>query len=184
VSSPNGASRRLIAVAIVLAVVAGVLLVVGVVLLRGSDDGPDAPAAGTGVAAALDDATEAVAPFVGLTEARLALGDRCLRVAIADEAAERHQGLRGVTDLGDYDGMLFIHESDTESLFTMAGTPLPLDIGWYTSDGAPVNRTTMQPCLEGNDASCPLYESRGKYRYALETEAGQGGGGAIGSCGS
>ena len=55
-------------------------------------------------------------------------------------SAERIQGLRAVTDLGAYDGMLFVFPSDAFARFTMAQTPLPLDIGWYTSDRAPVDR--------------------------------------------
>ena len=124
-----------------------------------------------------------LAPFAGLTEARLALGERCLRVAIADETTERQQGLRNVTDLGPYDGMLFVYGSDSDAQFTMSSTPLPLDIGWYAADGSPVDRTTMQPCPTGTDASCPLYASSGRYRYALETPAGGGSAGAIGACG-
>jgi uncharacterized membrane protein (UPF0127 family) len=181
VSDSRPSSQRVIA--LVLAAVAVVLAVVGVVLLRnGNDDDRGAPEAGTGVATALRGATAAAAPFAGLTEARLALGERCLRIAIADESAERHQGLRGVTDLGDYDGMLFVYDSDHDGPFTMSGTPLPLDIGWYAKNGTPVDRTTMRPCLDGTDATCPLYPAAGKYRYALETEAGHGGGGSIGSC--
>ena len=42
----------------------------------------------------------------------------------------------------------------------MANTPLPLDIGFYDADGAPINRTTMEPCPEGTDATCPIYASR------------------------
>jgi uncharacterized membrane protein (UPF0127 family) len=181
VSDSRASSQR--AIALGLAVVAVVLAVVGVVLIRGpNDDDPGAPEPGTGVATALRGATAAAAPFAGLTEARLALGDRCLRIAIADESAERHDGLRGVTDLGDYDGMLFVYDADHDGPFTMSGTPLPLDIAWYAKDGTPVHRTTMKPCLEGTDATCPLYAADGKYRYALETEAGHGGGGSIGSC--
>ena len=131
---------------------------------------------------ALDAATPASAPFAGLTEVRLALGDRCLKVVIADENNERIQGLRDVTDLGGYDGMLFVYGSDTDARFTMAGTPLPLDITWYTADGGPVSSTTMRPCVDGSDATCPVYASAAKYRYALETAAGHGGSGAIGAC--
>jgi uncharacterized membrane protein (UPF0127 family) len=181
VADSSGSSQRTIV--LVLAGAAVVLAVVGVVLLRGpNDDERGAPEAGTGVATALRGATAATAPFAGLTEARLALGDRCLRIAIADDAAERQQGLRGVTDLGGYDGMLFVYDSDHDGRFTMSGTPLPLDIGWYAKDGTPVDRTTMEPCLDGNDATCPLYAAERKYRYALETEAGDGGAGSIGAC--
>ena len=124
----------------------------------------------------------AAAPFAEFREARVAVGNRCLRVLVASTAAQRVEGLRAVRSLAPYDGMLFVNPSDTRSAFTMAQTPLPLDIAWYASDGAPVDRTTMTPCPEGTDARCPVYQSRTRYRYALETPAGAGGAGALAAC--
>jgi uncharacterized membrane protein (UPF0127 family) len=174
-------SRLGIAVAITIVVV--FLSVLGVVVMRSTvDNATDEPEEGTGVATALQDTRAASAPFEGLTEAMLALGDRCLRVAIADEDSERHEGLRSATDLGEYDGMLFVYGDDIDARFTMADTLIPLDIGFYAADGSPIDRTTMQPCPEGDDATCPVYGSSDPFRYALETAAGNGGSGAIGAC--
>ena len=65
----------------------------------------------------------------------------------------------------------------------MSRTPLPLDITFYAADGTPVSSTRMTPCPDGTDATCPTYASGGRFRYALETEAGSGASGApIGSC--
>jgi len=162
----------------------GVVLAIGafIALRGGVDNSASKPQPNTGVATALATATTATEPFSGLTSARLGVGGRCLHIVIADADTERVAGLRDVTDLGDYDGMLFVYGSDTDARFTMSGTPLPLDIGWYAADGTPVDRTTMTPCIDGSDASCPVYASSGRYRYALETPAGQGGAGAIGAC--
>jgi uncharacterized membrane protein (UPF0127 family) len=145
------------------------------------DDGVARGEPGTAVAAALESATAAGPPFPGLTETRVALGGACLRVVVADEHGERVQGLRGVRDLGPYDGMLFVFASDSESRFTMADTPLPLDIGWYGPTGLPVGRARMESC-PGDDDSCPDYAATTPFRYALETEAGALGGGPLGSC--
>ena len=175
-------SNRL-GIAIAITIVVVFLAALGAVLMSSSVGSLKSEAEpGTGVAQALDAPTPASPPFVGLTEARLALGDRCLKVVVADENTERIQGLRDVTDLGEYDGMLFVYSSDTDARFTMAGTPLPLDIAWYTADGEPVSSTTMRPCVQGSDSTCPVYASNRKYRYALETAAGNGGSGAIGAC--
>ncbi len=121
------------------------------------------------------------APFGQFEEARVAVGSRCLRVLVASTLAERVQGLRDVRALRPYDGMIFVFPSETSARFTMAGTPMPLDIGWYGEDGAPVDRTEMTPC-GGTDSSCPEYASKKKYRYALETPAGGLGAGALGGC--
>lgn len=128
-------------------------------------------------------ARPAVAPFVGLGEARLAAGGVCRRVAIADTDDERGRGLMELTDLAPYDGMLFAWEADNDSAFTMFQTELTLDIAWYDSAGRPVDSTRMVPCPERDLAKCPLYRSSGRYRYALEVAGGSLGAGALGACG-
>jgi uncharacterized membrane protein (UPF0127 family) len=126
--------------------------------------------------------SRAAPPFGFFDEARIAVGGRCLRVLVASTLDQRVQGLRDVRSLAPYDAMMFAFPSDTSARFTMAQTPLPLDIGWYASSGAPVDRATMQPCPFGTDESCPTYASHKKYRYALETAAGGLGSGALGAC--
>ena len=84
--------------------------------------------------------------------------------------------------LAPYDAMLFVNPRDTSAGFTMARTPLALDIVWYAADGSPVDHTSMAPCPAGTDATCPVYASREQYRYALETQAGASGTGALAAC--
>jgi uncharacterized membrane protein (UPF0127 family) len=174
-------SRLGVAIAITIAFV--FLSVLGLFALRSAvDDVPAEPEAGTGIATALADPAPARAPFEGMTEAQLALADRCLLIVVADEDSERVEGLRNVVDLGAYEGMLFVYDEDVAARFTMADTPLPLDIGFHAADGTLVSRTTMEPCPEGSDASCPTYASDRPFRYALETPAGAATAGAIGAC--
>jgi uncharacterized membrane protein (UPF0127 family) len=163
--------------------VAAALIGVGIgVLVYAFLDASDAPAPpATGIASALEKARPASEEFPGLTEAHLALGDDCLRVVIADIGPERGQGLRGRPDLGPYDGMLFVNEEDVTSAYTMAGVPVPLDIGWYTADGDPVDRTEMQPCPAGGP-DCPRYSANDRYRFAVETLGGGLPSGALGAC--
>ncbi len=116
-------------------------------------------------------ADAAAAPFPGLTATDLAVGDRRLRVVVADDATERTRGLRERSDLGDYDGMLFVFDGRTESGFTMSTVPVALDIGFYDAIGRPVDRLRMEPCA-GTEAACPVYRAAGPFRFALETLAG------------
>ena len=88
-----------------------------------------------------------------------------LRVAVADSAAERAQGLMGLVDLGDLDGMLFVYDRPTTSTFWMKDTLIPLDIAFFAADGNWVNNFTMQPCL---DEECETYSAEGEYLYAVE----------------
>jgi uncharacterized protein len=110
----------------------------------------------------------AAAPFDAFSEARVAVGDECLRVLVASTPGQRTQGLRGVTSLDPYAGMLFVNAVDTSARFTMAGTPMPLAITFFDADGRPVDSTKMTPCPHGTDSTCPEYASSKRYRYALE----------------
>jgi uncharacterized membrane protein (UPF0127 family) len=126
----------------------------------------------------------APAPFAEFSQARVAVGARCLRVLVASAENQRVQGLRGVRSLAPFEGMLFVFPRDTSAQFTMAETPTPLDITFFSARGVPVDRARMIPCPHGTDATCPAYGSRQRYRYALERPAGSASAsGAMGACG-
>src|SRR5690606_14828679 len=109
---------------IAVAVVSGSALVAWALKAAVDGDGDTVARAeqGTSLATSLAAATGAFPPFDRLTETYVALGDRCLRVAVADEDEERVQGLRQVTALDPYDGMLFVFDDETTARFTMADT--------------------------------------------------------------
>jgi uncharacterized membrane protein (UPF0127 family) len=160
------------------ATVVAVAALVGVIVLGARAFGGDGPAS---LRFAKTQPVPA-GPFDEFRQARVALGDRCARVLVAATEPLRNQGLREVRELAPYDGMIFVFGGDTDAQFTMAQTPMPLDITWYGPDGAPVDHTTMVPCPNGTDSSCPAYGSKKRYRYAVERPAGSGPGGALGSC--
>lgn len=159
------------------AVVALALLVVGIVKLT-DDGGGGSPAAASGsasrasLARALAAATPARAPFRGLTQTRISVGNKVLKVVVANTESERETGLRQRRDAAPYDGMLFVFPSDTSTAFTMSTVPVSLDIGFYDASGSVVDRLLMKPCA-GTDATCPRYVAKGLFRYALETTAGR-----------
>lgn len=133
----------------------------------------------TPLQAALDAARAAGASFPGLTETTIRVGDDELRVVLADDGAERTKGLRRRDNLGDYDGMLFVFDDATTTPFTMSTVRVPLDIGFYASDGRRVAALRMEPCAD-SESGCPLYSSGKTFRYALETLAGDLPGGGLG----
>ncbi|MFP5331226.1 MAG: DUF192 domain-containing protein [Acidimicrobiia bacterium] len=95
-----------------------------------------------------------------------------LTVAVAATSDERSRGLRGVDDLGDLDGMLFVWDGDTvTSRFTMAGTLIDLDIAFFDPAGRFVDGFRMPVC---DVEPCPTYAASAPYAYALETPAGTG----------
>ncbi len=125
----------------------------------------------------------APAPFAEFDQASVAVGPRCLRVLVARSPAQRVQGLREVRSLSPYEGMLFVNPSDSTVRYTMADTPIPLDITFFAGDGTPVDSARMTPCLDGSDATCPAYASRAPYRYALERPTGSTAvSGTLGAC--
>jgi uncharacterized membrane protein (UPF0127 family) len=125
----------------------------------------------------------AVAPFAEFSETRVAVDSRCLRVLVASSASQRVQGLRDVRSLAPYEGMLFVYPGDSTARFTMAGTPTPLDITFFSARGLPVERVRMAPCPDASDARCPEYGSKARYRYALEQPSGSASAsGALGAC--
>lgn len=93
----------------------------------------------------------------------------CLLAAL--QAAQRQQGLMGVTDLQGYSGMAFVYDTDVQSPFWMRNTPTPLSIAWIKADGTVVSISDMAPCGDRDD--CPIYGATGPYRTAIEVFQGQ-----------
>mgnify|MGYP001817889746 FL=1 len=99
------------------------------------------------------------------------VGDRTLRLAIADNPTLRAQGLMGVTDLGDLDGMLFYWRHVAHGGFWMKDTVIPLDIVWFLEDGTYAGRASMEPCQVDD---CPTYTPGEGIDYRLAIEANPG----------
>ena len=168
------------AAAVLLAVATGLV----VWKVSAGDSGSDAPrvAVPAGSAAATlppPSTTTSASPdpapsaplFPGLTETTLDSTGGTLRVVVADDDAERRQGLRGRSDLGPYDGMLFVFPGSDRVSFTMSTVPVALDIGFYDTALHRVGARRMEPCA-GSEAQCPAYPSPAPFVYALETLAG------------
>jgi len=171
-------TRRWIAVALV--AVAAVALSIGIIkLVSGSSSSTDESSSARALRQIVRTATPAVDPFVGLTETSdLAVGGLCRHVVIADSEAERVEGLRQRSDIGSYDGMLFVFAAPTTVGFTMSTVPVGLDIGFYRADGTLVSTTKMAPCAKAEN-QCPIYQADGPFSYALETLSGKLPGGSL-----
>jgi len=62
------------------------------------------------------------------------LGSKALEVTVADSPQERIQGLSGVTSLRDFEGKLFIFDTDAIYGIWMKEMLFPLDIIWIDKD--------------------------------------------------
>jgi uncharacterized membrane protein (UPF0127 family) len=175
-------SRRPLVITLLVLGVIALSVVVVKVLDEVGDPQPDA--GGIPLTAVLPRAVSAVAPFEGLSEVNASIGpDRCLRLVVADSQDERVAGLRDNTsDLGPYDGMLFVFQGPSQSRFTMSGVSDPLDIAFFEQDGARNATRSMEPCPEKVENACPVYGADGPYVFAVETKKGELPSGPIAAC--
>lgn len=154
---------------------AAVALVVALVVAAcgGGEASDDGGVAGpTTVAGRPDGTKEPFGPFdEGAVEITAPDGTTtCSCVLVADTREERAQGLMHVTDLGGFDGMLFVFARPSNASFHMRDTPMPLSIAFFDDRGGVVSTADMAPCLEGD---CPSYPAAGPYRLALEVPQGR-----------
>ncbi len=91
-----------------------------------------------------------------------------LTVRIADDQAERAQGLMGLRSLSPDEGMAFVFDGPTDETFWMKDTLIPLSIAFVSGDRI-VGIREMLPCASD---PCPTYASPAPYTYAMEANGG------------
>jgi len=111
-------------------------------------------------AAAVGDATERAPAVLRLDSVRFS-------PELALTPAQRSLGLMH-RKRAPKDGMLFVFPYDTTGGFWMKNTLVPLTIAFFDAEGMRVRKLSMTPCRQ---ASCPIYDPRRRYRFALELRA-------------
>lgn len=100
------------------------------------------------------------------------LGGQRYKVEIADDDAERAQGLMFRDELASGTGMLFIHDRQEPQAYWMKNTKIPLDILYFDNARTLVaQQRDVPPCSAGN--ACPPYPSNLPARYVVELNAGE-----------
>ena len=89
------------------------------------------------------------------------------RPELAMTSAQRSVGLMH-RKRAPKDGMLFVFPDDTTGGFWMKNTLVPLTVVFFDANGKRVRKLSMTPCRQ---ASCPIYDPRRRYRFALELRA-------------
>lgn len=93
-----------------------------------------------------------------------------VNVELANSEEERRVGLSFRQYLGDYDGMLFVFESDVSNPFWMKDMKIPLDIIFVDSNYFIVDiKEAQAPCT---GTYCPNIYSSAPFRYVLEVNSG------------
>jgi uncharacterized protein len=107
--------------------------------------------------------------LAGWETATITVGGTELLVAVANDPSERTQGLMGVDEMGDLDGMLFEFPDEAIYGFWMQRTLIALDIDFFGDDMGFVGRLSMVPCSADR---CFSYAPEAPFSWALETPAG------------
>lgn len=167
----------------VLAMVAGLLFLAGVVGVANADSGTSSaqPQHGksTSTSTSSTTATTTIAtrtPPNGFRAASFAVTpsggapeNHCGMLADTDD--NRARGLMGQENMRGYDGMLFVFPEDVSSSFYMANVKFPLSVAWFDGNGNFVSSADMEVCAVAANA-CPRYAATGPYKFALETSKG------------
>jgi uncharacterized membrane protein (UPF0127 family) len=97
----------------------------------------------------------------------IAVGGRTVQMQLAVFPAEMERGLMGRRDLAPDQGMIFVYAEPVQMSFWMRNTPLPLDIGFFSSEGELKEVYTMLPYDETAIRSRDL-----RMQFALEMNQG------------
>ena len=157
------AMRRLLVLVLVLSSVA----IVGASCGSGSPASDASAAPGAPASEISPTASRRPASFLSI---RTASGRAAtLHVDVADDDAERAQGLMGVKELPQDQGMAFVWDEPTSGTFWMKDTPLPLSIAFWDADGKVIALFDMQPCTT---EPCPTYGPDEPFIGAVEANLG------------
>lgn len=95
------------------------------------------------------------------------VGGRPVRMRLAVLEHERNRGLMHVSSMPEDEGMLFVFPRPQRMSFYMRNTLIPLDIGYFTSDGALQEVYPMYPGIEDG-----VLSSDSSIQFALEMNHG------------
>jgi len=103
---------------------------------------------------------------------KITVGGVAVRAEIAATPEERARGLMYRTKLPENEGMLFIYAKAERLTFWMKNTLIPLDIGFFDSEGYLINIYTMEPEPGVQQENLKTYSSSENAKYALEMNKG------------
>ena len=111
--------------------------------------------------------TEAVVPKTIADTFEIKVGDRSVQMQLALLQSEIQHGLMGRTELARDAGMLFLYLRPQRLSFWMRNTPLPLDIGFFDSEGTLREIYPLFPFDE-----TPVASRSAQLQFALEMNQG------------
>lgn len=102
------------------------------------------------------------------------VGDKTIKVAIADTPDKQARGLSGRENLPENEGMLFVMDKNSTPVFWMKGMKFPIDIIWIqgTTVVAVTENIPIPSPLDNLDNTLPRYQPSNPVDYVLEVNAG------------
>lgn len=97
----------------------------------------------------------------------ISVGGKALRMQVAVRPKELERGLMERRDLGQDDAMVFVFERPQSMSFWMRNTPTPLDIAYFSPEGALVE---YYPAYPFDEKSVPSRSQR--LQFVVETNQG------------
>ena len=98
---------------------------------------------------------------------KIKVEDKEYIVDIAETEEEKKEGLQGITELSDNEGMLFVYDDPQQVSFWMKGVDIPLDIVFINDEDEVISVAQGQP----NDET-PIVEDN--VMFVLEVAANSG----------
>jgi uncharacterized protein len=95
-----------------------------------------------------------------------------IRARTAETVEEQQQGLAGVTQLGEDEGMLFVFPDSHVRTFWMRGMYIPIDILWIQNARVVGITPNVQAPYNSIEAQLPRLPSTGPVDRVLEVNAG------------
>ncbi len=104
-----------------------------------------------------------------MSGAKLRLGGKEITLLVAETDDQRAQGLKGVSKLGENEGMIFSYGSPVEkACMWMKDTKIPVDVAFIDGTGKIINiEANMKPLSKDNHCN-----TGGPVWYAIEMNAG------------
>lgn len=100
---------------------------------------------------------------------------KVLNLKVADSKESREQGLSGVKDFSDFDGMLFVFQNESTEVFWMKDMLLDLDIVWMDKNKKVVGiekNVSKDTYNSSNPDGSQIFSSPIPILYVLELPAG------------
>ena len=91
-----------------------------------------------------------------------------LRLEVADDTAERAQGLQRRTSVPPGTGMVFLYDEPSTGRYWMHQVPVPLR-AVFVREGRVVSTVVMPPCESADPSVCPTYGADEPYDTVVET---------------